>query len=108
MAGDQREAQAQAQVRAESAAALDRVQEKKAQQGVETKPSLATQAEKEKAEQQQVVEELLKAESLDEYNLPPVDWSVGKKAFVATWTKRIDAYLEGTPLEGFGIVDAVG
>lgn len=32
-----------------------------------------------------------------------VDWSVGKEAFIAEWTKRIDAYLVGFPLEGYGV-----
>lgn len=31
-----------------------------------------------------------------------VDWSVGHDAFVAEWSKRIDAYLEGSPLAGYG------
>ncbi|MGI6535552.1 MAG: coiled-coil domain-containing protein [Eggerthellaceae bacterium] len=31
-----------------------------------------------------------------------VDWSVGKSAFVSTWTKRIDNYLAGSPLAGQG------
>lgn len=31
-----------------------------------------------------------------------VDWSVGRDAFIATWTARIDAYLAGSPLAGQG------
>lgn len=31
-----------------------------------------------------------------------VDWSVGKSAFISTWTKRIDNYLAGSPLAGQG------
>jgi len=31
-----------------------------------------------------------------------VDWSVGRDAFVETWTQRIDAYLAGTPMAGTG------
>lgn len=38
--------------------------------------------------------------------LPDVDWSVGKDAFVAEWTARIDAYLAGSPLAGMGSVFA--
>ena len=30
------------------------------------------------------------------------DWSMGRDAFIETWTERIDAYLEGSPLEGQG------
>ena len=32
----------------------------------------------------------------------PVDWSVGKEAFVTDWGARIDAYLAGSPLAGYG------
>lgn len=31
-----------------------------------------------------------------------VDWSVGRDAFIATWTSRIDAYLAGSPMAGQG------
>lgn len=31
-----------------------------------------------------------------------VDWSIGKSAFISTWTKRIDNYLAGSPLAGQG------
>ncbi|MDR2721668.1 MAG: hypothetical protein LBB35_02215, partial [Coriobacteriaceae bacterium] len=31
-----------------------------------------------------------------------VDWSVDKATFVNTWTKRIDAYLAGSPMAGQG------
>ena len=31
-----------------------------------------------------------------------VDWSIGKSAFIGTWTKRIDDYLAGSPLAGQG------
>lgn len=34
--------------------------------------------------------------------LSEVDWSVGKDAFIATWAERIDAYLYGSPLYGYG------
>lgn len=37
-----------------------------------------------------------------EYDLPAVDWTVGRNAFVAEWTQRIDAYLAKSPLEGYG------
>lgn len=42
----------------------------------------------------------------DEYGLSPVDWTVGKEAFVAEWTARIDAYLKGSNLAGYGAVFA--
>lgn len=41
-----------------------------------------------------------------EYGLSAVDWSVGQEAFVQEWTERIDAYLEGSNLAGYGSVFA--
>lgn len=38
--------------------------------------------------------------------LPDVDFSCGKEAFVAEWSARIDAYLAGSPLAGYGSVFA--
>ena len=38
--------------------------------------------------------------------LSDVDWSVGEEAFVAEWTERINAYLEGSVLAGWGSVFA--
>lgn len=38
--------------------------------------------------------------------LPDVDWECGKEAFIAEWTKRIDAYLAGSALAGYGKVFA--
>lgn len=46
------------------------------------------------------------SDGVSEYGLPAVDWSVGKQAFLAEWTARIDAYLAGSPLEGYGSVFA--
>lgn len=34
--------------------------------------------------------------------LEDVDFTCGKEAFMAEWTARIDAYLEGSPLAGYG------
>lgn len=34
--------------------------------------------------------------------LPDVDFSCGKEAFLAEWTQRLDDYLAGSPLAGFG------
>lgn len=39
-------------------------------------------------------------------DLEEVDWKCGKKAFIEEWTDRIDAYLLGSPLEGYGKVFA--
>lgn len=39
-------------------------------------------------------------------SLGDVDWSVGKDAFLAEWTSRIDSYLAGSPLAGQGAVFA--
>ncbi|MEG0323000.1 MAG: CMP-2-keto-3-deoxyoctulosonic acid synthetase [Raoultibacter sp.] len=39
-------------------------------------------------------------------NLSEVDWTVGKEAFIAEWTTRIDAYLAGSPLAGQGVTFA--
>ena len=36
----------------------------------------------------------------------PVNWMVGERAFVAEWSRRIDAYFEGYPLAGYGQVFA--
>lgn len=41
-----------------------------------------------------------------EYGLPAIDWSVGKDAFIEEWTARIDTYLAGSPLAGYGSVFA--
>ena len=38
--------------------------------------------------------------------LDNIDWSVGKKAFIEEWTKRIDEYMAGYPLAGYGEVFA--
>lgn len=35
-----------------------------------------------------------------------VDWNLTEQDFVATWTARIDAYLDGSPLAGYGAVFA--
>ena len=35
-------------------------------------------------------------------SLSSVDWSVGEEAFVAEWTERINDYLAGSPLAGYG------
>ena len=77
---------------ADNAAVLHRVAAKKAQQGIDMPPEEVNGA--------------APAPDAVEYDLPAVDWSVGKKAFLAEWTARIDAYLEGSPLAGYGSVFA--
>lgn len=61
-------------------------------------------AEQAKAVQQQAAAQDAAAAELAQ--LPDVDWSVGEDSFVAEWTQRIDAYLEGSPLAGMGSVFA--
>lgn len=39
-------------------------------------------------------------------DLSEVDWTVGKEAFIAEWSARIDAYLAGSPLAGQGVTFA--
>lgn len=39
-------------------------------------------------------------------SIEPVDWSVSRDEFIATWAARIDAFLEGTNLSGYGNVFA--
>ena len=34
--------------------------------------------------------------------LTSVDWTVGKEAFISEWSARIDTYLAGSPLSGYG------
>ncbi len=38
--------------------------------------------------------------------LSSVDWTVGKEAFISEWSERIDAYLYGSPLYGYGAIFA--
>ena len=78
---DDMERAEQARIAADNAAVLERVAAKKAMQGIA-------------------------ADSEGESGLSPVDWSVGKAAFMAEWTVRIDNYLAGSPLEGYGAVFA--
>ena len=69
-------------IEAENAAALVRVADNMAQQGV----AASTDS----------------VEGRYEYGLPAVDWTVGRQAFVEEWTARIDAYLAGSALSGYG------
>lgn len=82
----------QERIEAENAAAVERMEAQKAMQGVSS------------ASEESASEDAAKPSV--EYNLPAVDWSVGREAFIAEWTARIDAYLAGSPLEGYGSVFA--
>ena len=98
-----------ARVEAENAAAVERVESKKAMQGVTSKTkasAVKTQSSKNIINDVEQVQDAKTIDELDEYDLPSVDWSVGKAAFVDEWTKRIDKYLSGTPLAGYGSVFA--
>lgn len=57
-------------------------------------------AEAAKAEQQAAAAKETAASTIA--SIPDVDWSVGKDDFIATWTERIDAYLAGSSLAGYG------
>ena len=89
---DEMERAEQERIAIENVVVLERVAAEKAQQGVETP--------------EEIVQGEAPAPEAVEYNLPAVDWSVGKEAFMAEWTARIDAYLEGSPLAGYGAVFA--
>ena len=92
---DSREAAEREQVAADNKAVLNRVAAEKAMQESDKRNSgVATPSEGAEGEAPQM--------GLDEYGLTPVDWTVGKYAFVAEWSERIDAYLAKTPLEGYG------
>lgn len=87
-----REAEQKRQAAIEDAAAIQRVAAGKVKQSAVQEAQAASW---------QYVEE-----ELADYELPAIDWSVGRKAFVKEWTARIDAYLEGSPLAGCGKVFA--
>ena len=84
---EERKAQEE-RARAERAAAIERVQANRAMQGV---VGVAFSP-----------DEQTSVDGLYEYDLPAVNWSVGKDAFIGEWTSRIDAYLAGSPLSGYG------
>ena len=86
---DKREAEEKAAIEADNKAAIKRVSDKKAMQGVSSSSSGSSAGAR-------------SSETIDEYNLSAVDWSVGKQAFIDEWSARIDKYLEGTTLSGFG------
>jgi len=87
------------QVEADNKAVIQRVETEKAKQGFGPK---ATSADEREHVTDKTPVEGIPESKLDEYRLPAVDWSVGKYEFLAEWSERIDAYLEGTPLQGYG------
>ncbi len=104
---DAKEKAEQERIAADNIAVFERVESKKAMQGVVSAPAptvdAASDVQVEPAEKQsEPVEADVQEEPLMEYNLPAIDWSVGREAFVAEWSARIDAYLAGSPLSGYG------
>ena len=94
-------------IAADNIAVFERVESKKAMQGVAFTPAptadVVADVQPEAVEKQaEPVETDVQEEPLMEYNLPAIDWSVGREAFVAEWSARIDAYLAGSPLSGYG------
>ena len=94
---DEREAAERARIEADNKAAIKRVSDKKAMQGVSSADEETTSSSGASTKKTQKVEE-----KIDEYNLSAVDWSVGRQAFVEEWTARINNYLTGTALAGYG------
>lgn len=113
---DELEAAEKARIEAENAAAIERMQTEKAMQGMATAPVAASDSDSDQASQAAddsasadatpAAESAAPVEETIEYNLPAVDWSCGRDAFIEEWTVRIDAYLAGSPLEGYGNVFA--
>ena len=105
---DDKEKAEQERIAADNIAVFDRVGSNKAMQGVEAAPAPVAPAPVAEAEpeavdeQPEAVEVEVQEEPIMEYNLPAIDWSVGREAFVAEWSARIDAYLAGSPLSGYG------
>lgn len=115
---DDKEREERERKEAENAAAIERMAAQKAKQGaasnvttVTTAPA-AQPAEESSAPASSSDDNSGNAEAVEEvhqemvapveYNLPAVDWTVGKEEFLAEWTARIDAYLAGSPLAGYG------
>lgn len=104
---DAKEKAEQERIAAYNIAVFERVESKKAMQGVASTPAptadVVADVQPETVEKQaEPVETDVQEEPLMEYNLPAIDWSVGREAFVAEWSARIDAYLAGSPLSGYG------
>lgn len=87
---DEREAAERARIEADNKAVFKRVENEKAKQGV--------------AGEQPA--DVAPAPDAVEYDLPAVDWSCGHDEFIREWAARIDAYLTGSQLAGYGKVFA--
>ena len=93
----------------ESASSSESAQSKKTTQSSASKKSAASTSQSASKNIINGVEQIEGAKTIDElveHDLAAVDWSVGKAEFVEEWTKRIDKYLKGTPLSGYGSVFA--
>ena len=66
----------------------------KAQEEAEAREAALREAE---AKRQQEKNDSICAKLIDD-----IDWTLSKDEFVETWSKRIDAYLDGSPLSGYG------
>ena len=85
MIDDMEEAERQ-RIEHENAAVFDRIAATKAMNGVTT--NISSNRSENTAD--------------TEYGMPAVDWTVGMEAFIDEWTMRIDTYLAGSALEGYG------
>ena len=121
---DDRERAERERIAAENAAAIERMKTQKAKQGVVSNTQVAPAApahdgadngnsgsqEATETNGAQAADEVAETVIVDpqpvEYNLPAVDWTVGREQFLEEWTARIDAYLAGSPLAGYGSVFA--
>lgn len=112
---DDRERAERERIAAENIAAIERMEAEKAKQGVVSASPAPTHDESAAVSDgaaanagsvDESSSEPVYEEPIIEYNLPAVDWTVGREAFVAEWAARIDAYLAGSPLSGYGAVFA--
>lgn len=81
-------------------AAIEDEERQAAEKAAAAEAAAIAQAEAAKAAQEAV------ASGAELAVLSDVDWSVGKEAFVTEWSARIDAYLAGSALAGYGRVFA--
>ncbi|WP_251231750.1 CMP-2-keto-3-deoxyoctulosonic acid synthetase [Adlercreutzia aquisgranensis] len=58
------------------------------------------------AASQAAAESQVSVEEPSQPALSEIDWGQGRESFIAEWTTRIDAYLAGSPLAGYGSVFA--
>lgn len=88
------EARLEAERLAAEEAERARIAELEAQQAeAAARQAAASQSQSSASEQSQAV-------------LSEIDWGQGRDSFIAEWTARIDAYLAGSPLAGYGSVFA--